>query len=403
MSLRCIDLFSLPPFQCARLVAGKEGLGREIRWVHIAEAARDPENLLEWMKRRDLLVVVGGVLEGHPQRAEEFIRNAVDMELSGIVFYRSENLPPLNRSILALADQKTLPVIIMEDPSVSVAEITYDICHCLAREDLSQTIFQNIMVDILHGNMANSVDMFALRADFYQYNLRRPHQAVVIRFMEEDYIRLRQGEDRITRDVLFRHLGSLCQGELLKTFAKLLCVFTEDSFVALLPEGGQQARQAVDALASRLHAEYPELPFVAGTGNLYHHIEHFHQSIEEAQEIVRVMQRLGRLCQVGRYEDMQVYMMLYKLRKKNILMQIYEQNLLPLIQYDQANSNQLCETLKTYLAHNRSINETAEALFVHRNTLKYRLSKIEDLCGRDLSSADDCFVLQLACYIANIL
>lgn len=60
--------------------------------------------------------------------------------------------------------------------------------------------------------------------------------------------------------------------------------------------------------------------------------------------------------------------------------------LAPLIAYDEQNHGDLVETLATYLRLDCSNQRAAAELFVHRNTLRYRLAQIEALTGRSLSS-----------------
>lgn len=53
-------------------------------------------------------------------------------------------------------------------------------------------------------------------------------------------------------------------------------------------------------------------------------------------------------------------------------------------EYDEAHRTQLVETLGLYLLYERNQKITAEALELHRNSLFYRLNKIQELCGLDL-------------------
>ena len=41
-----------------------------------------------------------------------------------------------------------------------------------------------------------------------------------------------------------------------------------------------------------------------------------------------------------------------------------------------------------YLDHNGSVRETADELYVHRNTINYKLNKISEILGMDLSQLD---------------
>ena len=53
-------------------------------------------------------------------------------------------------------------------------------------------------------------------------------------------------------------------------------------------------------------------------------------------------------------------------------------------EYDHANGTYLQDTLVAYFMNGFSASKTAEALFIHRNSLQYRLSKIEDLLETEL-------------------
>ena len=55
----------------------------------------------------------------------------------------------------------------------------------------------------------------------------------------------------------------------------------------------------------------------------------------------------------------------------------------------------LLETLATYLEHGRSLEATARTLFVHPNTVRYRLRRVSDLLGWDAMNAREAYVLQV--------
>jgi len=59
--------------------------------------------------------------------------------------------------------------------------------------------------------------------------------------------------------------------------------------------------------------------------------------------------------------------------------------------------------LKAYYKHNGSINKTAEALFVHKNTLQYRLAKLSEVTGLDARRLSDSATLYLASVLASEL
>ncbi len=75
----------------------------------------------------------------------------------------------------------------------------------------------------------------------------------------------------------------------------------------------------------------------------------------------------------------------------------------PLIEYDRRRHGQLVTTLRVWLDHHWAIQPTAEALFVHRNTLQKRLRRIESLLGVDLQDPDDIVELYLGLRATQLL
>lgn len=73
----------------------------------------------------------------------------------------------------------------------------------------------------------------------------------------------------------------------------------------------------------------------------------------------------------------------------------------PLTDFDAANHGDLVATLHAYLAADCSVQAVAERLYIHRNTVRYRLDQIERLTGRSLQSTQDRVQLWLALLAAS--
>ena len=66
-----------------------------------------------------------------------------------------------------------------------------------------------------------------------------------------------------------------------------------------------------------------------------------------------------------------------------------------LVRYDDANGTQLLPSLRAFLVHNRSWTRSAEALHVHKQTLVYRMRRVEEVTGRRLDRTQDVVELWL--------
>lgn len=66
----------------------------------------------------------------------------------------------------------------------------------------------------------------------------------------------------------------------------------------------------------------------------------------------------------------------------------YEDTIAPLIAYDRQYGTDLVGTVETFLKNDGNIAPTAEALFTHRHTVRYRLGRVHDLSGHDIQTTD---------------
>lgn len=73
-----------------------------------------------------------------------------------------------------------------------------------------------------------------------------------------------------------------------------------------------------------------------------------------------------------------------------------ESILSPLTEYDKKKNTNFLDTLKTFLDANYSVSETSRVTHLHRQSLLYRLDKIEQLCNVRLKNHEDLFVLEIA-------
>jgi DNA-binding PucR family transcriptional regulator len=96
------------------------------------------------------------------------------------------------------------------------------------------------------------------------------------------------------------------------------------------------------------------------------------------------------------FEDLGVYRVLSEMEHSPAVAGFICHWLGPLVDYDRRKGGDLVRTLSAYLEHGGSQAGAAEAISVHRSTLRYRLDRIRSILGLDLSKADTRFNLQLA-------
>ena len=95
--------------------------------------------------------------------------------------------------------------------------------------------------------------------------------------------------------------------------------------------------------------------------------------------------------------------MLMAIEDKEIIIEYYNKTIRPLSEYDRKNDSDLAVVLRCYLNHNGSVKETADELFVHRNTINYKLNKISEILDIDLSQLNNRLQLSIGFMLEDML
>jgi purine catabolism regulator len=103
------------------------------------------------------------------------------------------------------------------------------------------------------------------------------------------------------------------------------------------------------------------------------------------------------------FDDLGTYRLLLSMAEPDALRAFADAMLAPLDAYDRDHGGELQASLRAFLQHNARWETAAAELFVHRHTLRYRMRKVEELTGRDLSSSFDRMEFWLALRARELL
>jgi len=164
----------------------------------------------------------------------------------------------------------------------------------------------------------------------------------------------------------------------------------------LLPASGERdLGELCKVLGSRTGAEIR-----AGSGSEVGSDE-VGRSIRESRYALQVC-RLEGWASAG-FEDLGTYRLLLSMSEPHALAAFADSLLSSLDAYDRAHGGELVASLQAFLQHNARWETAAAHLYVHRHTLRYRMRKVEELTGRDLSSSFDRMEFWLALRVRELL
>jgi len=157
--------------------------------------------------------------------------------------------------------------------------------------------------------------------------------------------------------------------------------------LAVIAQADQPAHELAHLLHDQLRAISPTAR--VGIGGAYPGVSGLRWSFFEAREA------LARGLGINEREPLSLSGLILGSAELP-LRELGEDLLRPLLDFDVAHGADLVETLRAYLAADGSVREVAGRLFVHRNTVRYRLAQVERLTGRSLASMQDRVQLWLA-------
>ncbi|MBM6615228.1 PucR family transcriptional regulator [Desemzia sp. RIT804] len=128
-------------------------------------------------------------------------------------------------------------------------------------------------------------------------------------------------------------------------------------------------------------------------------IDEFHFYSLQALKIIQQVGRFKATSFIMNYQDLGFYRFLYEITDSSKLKELIPSKLLLLYQKEP----ELVETLHAYLDHNKNLTKSAEALYVHPKTMRYRINKIMKFCELDMDNPEDILSYNIGLRVLPIL
>ena len=164
-------------------------------------------------------------------------------------------------------------------------------------------------------------------------------------------------------------------------------------------DGSKELEQVAEGIEKTLRLDGESRVFV-GIGTMSEHLRDLAHSFKEAQIAIEVGKVFDTERYVINYESLGIGRLIYQLPTtlcEMFLQEVFKKN--PIDALDP----ETLFTIYKFFENNLNVSETARKLFVHRNTLVYRLEKIKKLTGLDLREFDDAITFKVALMVRKYL
>ncbi len=162
---------------------------------------------------------------------------------------------------------------------------------------------------------------------------------------------------------------------------------------------GKELTKLAQSIEETLNSEI-FVKTVIGIGTIASHIRELADSYKEAQTAIEVGKVFDTEKSIINYENLGLGRLIYQLPTtlcEIFLSEVFKKNSIDAL------DQETLFTINKFFENNLNVSETSRKLFVHRNTLVYRLEKIKKITGLDLREFDHAIIFKVALMVKKYL
>jgi hypothetical protein len=387
MLVECRQLLELPYLKKnITILSGENGLDNIVSWPFVVQT----DSIAEWIIGGEILIVTGIGLKLDNENLIKLLEQARENLAAAFIILTSDNyISNVPSDFLALSNEYHIPVFQMPWET-KILNVTKEISSYIVKNQLSNDSIHNILQKILLSEVdRNEINN---RLAYYNKELSGKYQIIKMNFQNlpdqlermqlADENKIMEYKNYIKQHIANRHAG----------IQNSFSMFYGDAIVLFLPQQSSKKewlKKLLLNIAVNTAEKFKGIVFNIGVGMAYEDINDFKLSFSEAEKAVKLAKKTKTDNQLIFYEDLGLYRLIFEMNDRQEIQRYCDENLKPIVAYDKKHGTQLLETLEFYIDCNFNINEAAEKMFIHKNSFRYRLKKIEEITGKNLANAND--------------
>lgn len=377
----CNDLLSLNIFKNIRLIAGEKGIYKRVSWPYICQTL----DFSEWVNGGELMFLTGMNLELNDDILIKLIHECVKKDISGLVMLtNSEYIKNISQRIIDTCDDVGLPLFDMPW-KIKLIDVNKEIANHIMELSSKKNKERDLVFELLFSSKQDNEKIRNIVAQG-EINIDKKYFVAIFILSElsENYYKQKNiGIDKATESY---KQGNLDFEQILNNIRSILSKSNIDGIVDIYDnqiiciiniDNTKDFGNKKKILNSINEKEYSCKCSKLVVGSMYQDIYSARYSYNECIKVKTLYEVNDWEFKYIDYKDLGFYKILFEV-DDNIKLEKYCYEVLGSI-IDNDKNSELLKTLRSYLKNNCNLINTSKDLFIHRNTLIYRLNKIKDL------------------------
>ena len=380
--MNCEDLVNIPLLKKGlTLISGANGIRNNISWIYFADCVQclDEEyNISELIHGGEMVIITNKSLTDDDNKIIDIIKVMYPKKIAAVVINENQ----ISKKIADYCEELNLPLFELS-VELHLIDFSQIVCKRLIEEESETHSREKLLTSILFVDNFNEYEV-TKRATHYGITISGKQSIAIIKTVGlNDPASIKRIQSLVENEFRYYDINKLLIYSQFETIVVMfpLEVFGKDSVVHFF-----------EKIADKIHKEF-EIEAYIGIGLGYEYLADIRESYTEAKSALQLIS-MEKQKYVLSYNDMGI-------RSPKTLDNYINDKLGRLIEADKVQDSELCNTLRAYIENNCNSNATAELLFIHRNTMRYRLDKIEKILNVDLDDLSVCLELKLAFIILD--
>ena len=245
-----------------------------------------------------------------------------------------------------------------------------------------QIPYYTLLTDLLEGNLTEEKEL-NLRLQCLKISPSKDMHLAVIHFKSQ----------------MVQAVISYIREYLIQKLPHSLGIVYKDSLILLIPK----ALLENNLLEKSLIGYEANIDYKTGISNSIDQLldlKIYYQQAVNAVKIAEILKLEDKFCF---YQKLYIYQILLYAKKETDLQFLCDPAVLKMQAYDAAHHTEYLHDLELYLKCGKNINKAAKLACVHKNSMYYRISKMEEKFSLSLADEDTCFSMQLSLKILRLL
>ena len=367
------------------LVAGEQGMHNVVRWLHMVES-----NAISSFLGGQEIAFTTGVALSKEETLLDLVKSNNEHKASGMVVNIGPYIQEIPQEVIDYCNQEGFPLFVVPW-KVHMAEIMRNISYMITESDKFSLELSSAVKNAIF--LSEQQDMYIPQLERNNF-LRTWEYCVTV-------IDIIGNGESVPSEELQRYL-KIIENYLIFSRKKTFAFELGGSIVVLFADHSEATiKKIVSDMLKRCNFQSEQC--YIGIGRCMPNAQSIGKSYRQACQVLKLQKNLHNDKGVVAYQDLGIYKLLMDIENQDVINEYYAETIQQLVEYDRLNETNYCEVLQCYLEHSGSVKETAEAMFVHRNTINYKINKIEEMLNCDLSELETRLLYSIAFMLKKIM